>query len=112
MAHTLGQSSQPLSGYVLHDKSRACKQWFRDCFEIPGLEYDDWLEQRCAEFNWWTSGLVADKRGPGSLDSRLKLRPDVIEVVSTVLDGLESSLSNYYEIGRLISRSVLQMSMR
>jgi hypothetical protein len=30
------------------------------------------------------------------------LRPDVIEVVSTVLDGLESSLSKYHEIGRFI----------
>lgn len=109
MASTLGQVSQSLPEYVLRDKSRACKQWFRYCFEIPGLEYDDWLEQRCAEFNWWTSGLGADKWGPGSLDARLKLRPDVIEVVSTVLDGLESSLSNYYEIGRLIPRSIFHI---
>ncbi|KAK1243895.1 hypothetical protein MKX08_002033 [Trichoderma sp. CBMAI-0020] len=99
MANNLSQGSQSLPKSVLRDKTRVCKQLFRDCFEILGLEYDDWLEQRCSEFNWWASGLSADSWGPGSLDSRLKLRPDIIEVVSKVLDGLESSLSSYYEIG-------------
>ncbi|EHK41813.1 hypothetical protein TRIATDRAFT_84408 [Trichoderma atroviride IMI 206040] len=107
MAKAQGQISQIFPEYILRDKSRACKQRFKECFQIPGLGYDDWLEQRCAEFNWWMSGLNADKRGPESLDAKLKLRPDVMEIISTALDGLEGSLSSYYGIGRVISLSIL-----
>ncbi|KAI1131559.1 hypothetical protein F5Y10DRAFT_262131 [Nemania abortiva] len=84
--------------FVLRDKSRACKQQFRKCLDIPCLDYDTWLEQKSAEFNWWTSGLNADKSGPGSLDARLRLRPDIRDVVADVLNGLESALYKFYQI--------------
>ncbi|KAI0543778.1 hypothetical protein F4679DRAFT_81341 [Xylaria curta] len=93
-----GVSHESYPGFVLRDKSRACKQWFRDCLETPNLDYDDWLEQKYAEFNWWSSGLNADKSGPGSLDARLRLRPDVRDVLVDILDGLESALCKFYQI--------------
>lgn len=87
------------SDHALQNRSKACKQFFRDCLERPDLD-DDWLEEKCAEFNWWSSGLNADKRGPGSLDARLRLRPDVQDVIVDVLDGLKTALGKYYSIGR------------
>ncbi|KAI0859102.1 hypothetical protein F4860DRAFT_277241 [Xylaria cubensis] len=98
MSEMAGVSHESYPEFVLRDKSRACKQWFRDCLEIPNLDYDDWLEQRYAEFNWWISGLNADKSGPGSLDARLRLRPDVRDVLVDVLDGLESALCEFHQI--------------
>ncbi|KAI0184666.1 hypothetical protein EV127DRAFT_374469 [Xylaria flabelliformis] len=98
MSEMAGVSHELYPEFVLRDKSRTCKQWFRDCLEIPNLDYDDWLEQKYAEFNWWISGLNADKSGSGSLDARLRLRPDVRDVLVDILDGLESALREFYLI--------------
>ncbi|KAF4428916.1 hypothetical protein F53441_14029 [Fusarium austroafricanum] len=70
------------------------------CLEVPDLNEDDWIEQKSAEFNWWTSGLNADKDGPGSLDSRLRLRPDVRDAVADLLEGLMTALSKCDELDR------------
>lgn len=90
------------SDFVLREKSRACKLEFRKCLNVDNLPHEDWLEQRSAEFNWWTSGLNADKNGPGSLDARLRLRPDVTAVIVDALDGLHDALSTYHELGGLL----------
>ncbi|SCV50619.1 related to hsp70 protein [Fusarium fujikuroi] len=66
---------------IIQIKTRVCKEAFQRCLEIHDLVEDDWIEQKSAEFNWWISGLNADKIGPGSLDARLILRPDVRDVV-------------------------------
>ncbi|KAG4295229.1 hypothetical protein FPRO06_01813 [Fusarium proliferatum] len=78
---------------IIRNKTRVCKEAFQRCLEIQDIAEDDWLEQKSAEFNWWISGLNADKIGPGSLDSRLMLRPDVREVVVDLLEGLIMALS-------------------
>jgi len=88
------------SEFVLSQKTRACKRLFQKCLNIPDLSEDDWLEQKCAEFNWWASGLNADKSGLGSLDSRLRLRLDVKDVVAGLLDGVVTALSKCDEIGK------------
>ncbi|KAJ8130542.1 hypothetical protein O1611_g3084 [Lasiodiplodia mahajangana] len=88
--------------YFLRDKSRACKLQFRKCLEIQNFDYDIWIEQKSAEFNWWTSGLNADKSGPRSLDAQLTLRPDIRDVVAVALDGLESALDKFYQIATSI----------
>ncbi|KAF5962661.1 Hsp70 chaperone protein [Fusarium bulbicola] len=84
--------------FIIRNKTRACKEAFRRCLEIQDLAEDDWLEQKSAEFNWWISGLNADKIGPGSLDSRLMLRPDVRDVVVDLLEGLIMALSKCEDI--------------
>ncbi|KAH6887068.1 hypothetical protein B0T10DRAFT_575574 [Thelonectria olida] len=71
---------------------------FQSCLDIPELSENDWLEQKSAEFNWWTSGLNADKTNISSLDHRLSLRPDVKDVVAGLLDGINSALSECAEI--------------
>lgn len=86
-------------GPIIREKTRACKDAFQRCFGIQDLSEDDWIEQKSAEFNWWISGLNADKIGPGSLDSRLMLRPDVRDVVVDLLGGLGMALSRCEEIG-------------
>lgn len=85
---------------VLRKKSWACRGRFKECLSVLNLVHHDWLEQRSAEFNWWTSGLNADKNGPGSLDARLSLRPDVTAVIVDALDGLEDALYTYHKLGR------------
>lgn len=91
---SLGMESE----FVLSQKTRACKELFQKCLHVTALSEDDWLEQKCAEFNWWTSGLNADRSGLGSLDSRLRLRPDVKDIVADLLDGLMTALSKCDEI--------------
>ncbi|KAF5674771.1 Hsp70 chaperone protein [Fusarium circinatum] len=83
---------------IIRNKSQVCKEAFQTCLKIQDLAEDDWLEQKSAEFNWWISGLNADKIGPGSLDSRLMLRPDVKEVVVDLLESLIIALSEYEDI--------------
>ncbi|KAK1706682.1 hypothetical protein BDP67DRAFT_493934 [Colletotrichum lupini] len=84
--------------FELRDKSRACRERFKECLSVLDLAHHDWLEQRSAEFNWWTSGLNADKTGPGSLDARLSLRPDVTAVIVDALDGLKDALHTYHDL--------------
>ncbi|KAG5744879.1 hypothetical protein H9Q70_012424 [Fusarium xylarioides] len=85
-------------GLIIREKTRVCKDAFQRCLEIQDLSEDDWIEQKSAEFNWWISGLNADKIGPGSLDSRLMLRPDVRDVVVDLLGGLIMALSKCEDI--------------
>ncbi|KAK1483651.1 protein kinase domain-containing protein [Colletotrichum tamarilloi] len=84
--------------FELRDKSRACRERFKECLSLLNLAHHDWLEQRSAEFNWWISGLNADKTGPGSLDARLSLRPDVTAVIVDALDGLKDALHAYHDL--------------
>ncbi|KAI0803354.1 hypothetical protein GGR55DRAFT_397189 [Xylaria sp. FL0064] len=98
MAGIPSESSEYHSEFVLRYKSRACRQWFKNCLETPSLDSDDWLEQKAAVFNWWMSGLNADKSGPDSLDAWLRLRPDVREVLVDVLDGLGSTLCKLHQM--------------
>ncbi|KAK2480384.1 hypothetical protein H9L39_07952 [Fusarium oxysporum f. sp. albedinis] len=86
------------SDLIIRHKTRTCKEWFQICLEVPDMK-DDWLEQMSAEFNCWASDLNADKLGPDSLDSRLRLRPDVRDQVADLLDGLVTALNKYEEIG-------------
>ncbi|RKL08600.1 hypothetical protein BFJ68_g9394 [Fusarium oxysporum] len=87
-------------GLMIRNKTRFCKEAFQRCLEIQDLAVGDWLEQKSAEFNWWISGLNADKIGPGSLDSRLMLRPDVRDVVADLLEGLITTLSKCEDIAK------------
>lgn len=104
---TLLQLEPEYPGTLVRDKTQACTQSFRNC--LQGFELDDyadddneiWIEQKSAEFKWWNSGLNADKRGPGSLDARLALRPDVRDVVVEVLEGLTDALQKYSELCKL-----------
>ncbi|KAI8397247.1 hypothetical protein FOFC_20519 [Fusarium oxysporum] len=86
------------SDLIIQHKTRTCKEWFQICLEVPDMK-DDWLEQMSAEFNCWASDLNADELDPDSLDSRLRLRPDVRDQVADLLDGLVTALNNYEEIG-------------
>lgn len=86
--------------YLIREKSQKCKQLFQRCLKIVDIGDDDWLEQKSAEFNWWASGLNADKTGPGSLDARLRLRPDIRDVVADLLKNLMAALARSQEIGR------------
>lgn len=109
MAHVaLLQLGPAYPGTLVRDKTQACTQSFRNCLQSFGLEdyaNDDddeiWIEQKSAEFRWWNSGLNADKRGPGSLDARLALRPDVRDVVVEVLEGLTDALQKYSGLCKL-----------
>ncbi|SCO27216.1 related to hsp70 protein [Fusarium fujikuroi] len=85
---------------IIRNKTRVCKEAFQRCFQIQDLAEDDWLEQKSAEFNWWISGLNADKIGPGSLDSRLMLRPDVRDVVVDLLQSMIIALSECEDIAK------------
>ncbi|KAG8420597.1 hypothetical protein J3459_010921 [Metarhizium acridum] len=72
---------------------------------MANLDEDDWLEERYAELIWWSSSLNPDK-GPASLDSLLRLRPDVSDTVASALDGLEAALSEFLEIGTTFHRHI------
>ncbi|KAJ1322996.1 enhanced entry protein LpnE [Microdochium nivale] len=97
MADATGLQPLIYSSTAIREKTQACAQSFRKCLTSPQLSDGDeiWIEQKSSEFNWWSSGLNADKRGPGSLDSRLILRPDVRDVIVEVLEGLTEALQKH-----------------
>ncbi|PCD21303.1 hypothetical protein AU210_016269 [Fusarium oxysporum f. sp. radicis-cucumerinum] len=64
------------------------------------MSEDDWIEDKFAYFQAWVEKFNADERGPDSLDSRLRLRPDIREVFVDVLDVLIMSLKRCTEISR------------
>ncbi|KAK8085713.1 hypothetical protein PG997_006984 [Apiospora hydei] len=84
----------------LSRKVKECKARFNACLDIPSLSQNDWLEEKFAVFNWWTAALNADKTDSSSLDYRLSLRPDVIDEIVNLLEGLMHALSECEDIGK------------
>lgn len=72
-----------------------CASLFTALADHPKLSDDDWLEDRAADFAWWSHGLKAQKTGRSSLDFRLRNRLDIQKVISGLLHSLFSALEEY-----------------
>ncbi|KAK7943833.1 uncharacterized protein PG986_012946 [Apiospora aurea] len=96
------------SKHYLSMEVKECKARFNACLEIPSLSENDWLEEKLALFNWWTAALNADKTDSSSLDYRLSLRPDVVDEIVNLLEGLIHALSECEEIDSKGSVSMSQ----
>lgn len=73
-----------------------CASLFTTLADHPKLSDDDWLEDRAADFAWWSHGLKAQKTGRSSLDFRLRNRLDIQKVISGLLHSLFSALEEYF----------------
>ncbi|KAH6989182.1 hypothetical protein BKA56DRAFT_575214 [Ilyonectria sp. MPI-CAGE-AT-0026] len=75
--------------------TKKCSSLFTAMADHPKLSDDDWLEDRAADFAWWSHGLKAQKTGRSSLDFRLRNRLDIQKVISGLLHSLFSALEEY-----------------
>lgn len=75
--------------------TKKCASLFTAMADHPKLSDDDWLEDRAADFAWWSHGLKAQKTGRSSLDFRLRNRLDIQKVISGLLHSLFSALEEY-----------------
>ncbi|KAH7131289.1 hypothetical protein EDB81DRAFT_728454 [Dactylonectria macrodidyma] len=72
-----------------------CASTFTYLADQSGISDHDWLEDRAADFAWWSHGLKAQKTGRSSLDFRLRNRPDIQKIISGLLHSLLSALEEY-----------------
>lgn len=64
------------------------------------LHKHQWLETGRAEFNLWSLGLNASRSDRSSLDYKVRQRPDLQEIITDLLDGLDESLSECLDPGK------------
>ena len=84
----------------IYKSTKACRDAFTECQNLPEL-LDGWdIEERQAEFNWWTVALLADSIGQASLDHRLRGRPDIEKVVLGLVDGITRAVKTSATIGK------------
>ncbi|KAJ4315180.1 hypothetical protein N0V84_008514 [Fusarium piperis] len=78
-------------------RTEECLSLFQDASRHQGLADDDWIEDRAADFVWWSHGLKAQKTGRSSLDYRLRDRPDIQKVIAGLLDSLAQALKEFLQ---------------
>lgn len=83
----------------LSRRTEECLALFQDASGNQTLADDDWVEDRAADFAWWSHGLKAQKHGRSSLDYRLRDRPDIQKVIAGLLDSLALALREYSKPG-------------
>ncbi|KKP04139.1 hypothetical protein THAR02_03731 [Trichoderma harzianum] len=88
-------------GTNIRDIASHCRALLRECSKLPNLKEDEWAENRLAEFSLWAanSGVFGGDRA--SLDARLALQPEVIDVFISLLTVLSERLTQcqYYGNG-------------
>lgn len=86
-------------GTNIRDIASHCRALLRECSKLPILKEDEWAENRLAEFNLWAanSGVFGGNRA--SLDARLALQPEVIDVFISLLTVLSERLTQCQYFG-------------
>ncbi|KAL6837899.1 hypothetical protein V8C40DRAFT_17821 [Trichoderma camerunense] len=86
-------------GTNIRDIALNCRALLRECSKLPILKEDEWAENRLAEFNLWAanSGVFGGDRA--SLDARLALQPEVIDVFISLLTVLSERLTQCQYFG-------------
>ena len=85
------EETQPRS---LEEQAHACRDVFERCMSDVEPSKKSWLELRLADFMLWADGLSALSSGRASLDDRLTDRPDLKNVIRTILEHLEKSVDD------------------
>lgn len=84
-------------GSEIRDKTKRCEERFNACLAHPDVEKYKCLEMSSSDFNCWSSSLNASHSGRSSLDYKIRQKPDIIEIITELLDGLEDSLEEYLD---------------
>ncbi|UKZ57520.1 hypothetical protein TrVGV298_011378 [Trichoderma virens] len=80
------------TSFAIRDRTNRCNERFEECFTHPKLSAQQWLVTGRADFNGWSLGLNASHSGRSSLDHKVCQRPDLIKLITLLLDGLDGFL--------------------
>ncbi|KAM0342917.1 hypothetical protein ACHAPU_009121 [Fusarium lateritium] len=89
----------------IHHLTEQCVSIFKTLSEHSHFAGDDWLEDRAADFAWWSYSLKAQKTGRSSLDYRLRSRQDVQKIIANLLESLAATLDEYLQSGEDVPRT-------
>ena len=78
-------------------RTEACHTLFTKCLSNKLLMRDGWIENRCADFSLWASGIGGFKPGHASLDYRLRNRQDIQDVINDLLEELQARLEQCWQ---------------
>ncbi|KAL8366656.1 hypothetical protein RB595_010495 [Gaeumannomyces hyphopodioides] len=80
---------------AISGRAGVCQSLFKDCQQYRVLSGGDFIDKMSAEFNWWSLGISAERRGRSSLDYRVRTRNDVRDLFSLAI-----SLRNCVELAQ------------
>jgi hypothetical protein len=80
---------------MLAQRTSRCCQSFQACLGKSNSTDEEWLINRLADFELWATGIGAALRNRSSLDSRLKDRPDIRDVMGGLIQSLQDILQQY-----------------
>ena len=86
---------------IIFGATEVCLRSFTNCLTVEALSTNEWAENRLADFNLWVSGIGALARGRASLDSRLALQPDIVEVIANLLHLLAGLVDECKDLGQV-----------
>lgn len=84
---------------AIQDATTACLEAFAECQAVDQLRSNGWADHRLADFTLWASGTGALARQKASLDHRLAARPDVLELIASMLRVLCLAVKDCIELG-------------
>jgi hypothetical protein len=108
---TTASRSQRMTGYAnddgddsvgssIREVAQQCRDALRQSHRIPGLMQYEWAENRLAEFNLWAAGAGVFAGDRASLDSRLAVESETLNLVISILILLLGSVKKCQEICR------------
>jgi len=80
---------------MLAQRTSRCCQSFQACLGKSNSTDEEWLINRLADFELWATGIGAVLRNRSSLDSRLRDRPDIRDVMGGLIHSLQDILQQY-----------------
>jgi hypothetical protein len=85
----------------IQERTNKCIERFNECLAHLELSKHQWLDTARAEFNLWSFGLNASHSGRSSLDYKVRQWPDLRDIITDLLDGLDESLEECLDPGKL-----------
>ncbi|OTA57630.1 hypothetical protein K449DRAFT_131949 [Hypoxylon sp. EC38] len=92
------KSSNPVSENISQAASK-CKDALKSCLDIELLMYEEWAENRLADFNLWAAGSGVFASQKASLDHRLSGQPSLLSLVATSLTLLNDYIEECKVVG-------------
>lgn len=107
MAFASSQLQERTNVTTIAGATIACRKGLEQCITITVFKYQEWAENRLADFNVWDSDLAASSDGQASLENRLFLKPQLRTAVLTVLLLYKQSIDLCIDLGTISAIFVL-----
>ncbi|KAF2633129.1 hypothetical protein BU25DRAFT_406381 [Macroventuria anomochaeta] len=96
--HPVSSADPPFGCSNIADAAIACRNSLTSCNTISYL-WDEWAENRLADFRLWDASIGASSQSGSSLEDRLISTPHIKKVILSLLNVFKVTIDECREFG-------------